>query len=220
MIYDISPIVDANTAVWPGDTPYSVHVSMRLGDGDPVNLSDVHLSCHTGAHADAPSHFEAGAPGIDEVLLRSYLGPCTLLDVRPTDDIIRPHDLSAGGLLPRVLFRTREHSERTVFSPTFSYLSPDLVDLLAGLGVMLVGLDSPSVDAFDSTDLPVHKALYRCGIANLESLQLDDVPVGEYELIALPLRLSGRDASPVRAVLRGPLSSDKRSGTGSETSRA
>ena len=36
----------------------------------------------------------------------------------------------------------------------------------------------------------------------LENLLLDEVPEGDYELIALPLRLTQADASPVRAVLR------------------
>ena len=74
--------------------------------------------------------------------------------------------------------------------------------LMSACGVVLVGLDSPSVDRFDSKDLPSHKALARHGIANLECLALDGVPAGRYEIVALPLRLKGRDASPVRAILR------------------
>ena len=57
-------------------------------------------------------------------------------------------------------------------------------------------------DRVDSKDLPSHRALFRHGIANLECLELGGVPEGRYELIALPLRLIGFDASPVRAVLR------------------
>jgi len=39
-------------------------------------------------------------------------------------------------------------------------------------------------------------------MAILEGLVLNDVPAGKYELIALPLKLVGFDASPVRAILR------------------
>ena len=67
----------------------------------------------------------------------------------------------------------------------------------------LVGIDTPSVDLFDSKDLPAHKAFLRCDMAILEGLVLAEVPPGLYELIALPLKLVGFDASPVRAVLRG-----------------
>jgi arylformamidase len=68
--------------------------------------------------------------------------------------------------------------------------------------VELVGIDTPSVDLFASQDLEAHKACLRHDVAILEGLVLDGVPPGTYELIALPLKLVGYDASPVRAVLR------------------
>ncbi len=202
MIWDISPLIDESIAVLPGDTAYRTRDSLRLRDGDSVNLSDIHLSCHTGAHADAPLHAVDGAAGIDELPLSIFVGPCTLLEVDPPDGAILPRHLEAKELSPRVLFRTAARRDRTVFPTDFAHLSVELVDTLAEAGVVLVGLDSPSVDAFDSEELPVHRALHRRGIANLESLQLEGVPCGGYELIALPLRLKGRDGSPVRAVLR------------------
>jgi arylformamidase len=205
MIYDISPLIDENIAVWPGDTPFSHRTLARLRDGDTVNLSDVRMSCHTGAHADAPSHFDDDARTIDEVALEPYLGDCVLLDLRRFDGRaigIAELDSLRQSPAPRVLLRTRTKTDRRRFDPGFSHLQVAAVEHLASLGVVLIGLDTPSVDAFDSRDLPVHHALGRLGILNLESLCLDDVPAGRYELIALPLRLCGRDASPVRAVLR------------------
>ncbi len=202
VIRDISPLIDESIAVWPGDTPYQTRDTLRLSEGDSVNLSDIRLSCHTGAHADAPLHYIEGAAGIEELSLDIFIGLCTLLEVTTLDGVVRPQHLGTEDLNPRVLFRTRRRTDRTVFPTDFGYLSVELVDALADRGVVLVGLDSPSVDAFDSEDLPVHHALHRRGIANLENLQLEGVPCGRYELIALPLRLHGRDASPVRAVLR------------------
>jgi arylformamidase len=206
MLYDISPLVDRSIAVWPGDTPYAARDLLRIEDGASVHLSTITLSCHTGAHADAPCHYVAGAPGIDAVPLERYLGPCVLVDVRPADHAIRPDDVDPAALdgAPRVLFRTRSSTDRSVFPDPLTCLTPELVDWLADRGVVLIGLDSPSVDRFDSKDLPSHKALWRRGVANLECLELDGVPTGRYELIALPLRLQGRDASPVRAILRHP----------------
>ena len=202
MIYDISPLIDEKTAVWPKDEPYSYRESLRLSNGDAVDLSDIRLSCHTGAHADAPSHFLASAPTIDEVALECYLGPCTLRDVRPSDGVVRPIDLGSEALERRLLLRTRDTTDRTTFAEDFTHLSVELAEILGARHTLLVGLDTPSVDAFDSTELPVHKALYEAGIMILENLDLTGVPCGKYELIALPLRLSGRDASPVRAILR------------------
>jgi arylformamidase len=204
VIYDISPLVDESIAVWPGDSPFSSEDLLRIEDGASVDLSTIRLSCHTGAHADAPSHYLAGAPSIDEVPLDAYLGPCRLVDVRPEGHAVRPRDLGDLDLrgTPRLLLRTRERTDRTVFPAPLTCLTPELVEWLAARRVVLVGLDSPSVDRFDSKDLPCHKALHRHGIVNLEGLELDGVPAGRYDLVALPLRLKGRDASPVRAVLR------------------
>ena len=202
-LHDISPLIDGDLAVWPGDTPFSFQDQLRLEEGAPVHLSTLTLSCHTGAHADAPGHYAEGAPGIDAVPLEPYLGPCRLIDVRPEGHAIRPGDLEGCEVdAPRVLFRTRDGGDRTEFPDPFTSLAPEAVDWLAARGVILVGLDTPSVDRVDSKDLPSHKALFRHGIANLECLELGGVPEGRYELIALPLRLAGRDASPVRAVLR------------------
>jgi len=202
VIYDISPLIDGDTAVWPGDTPFSAEDQLRIEDGSSVHLSTIRLSCHTGAHADAPRHYVQDGPGIEEADLEKYIGPCDLVDVKPPATFIRPKDVPEMELAPRVLLRTGAMKDRTVFPDPVIHLSVEFVEWLAERGCVLVGLDSPSVDAFDSKDLPCHKALHAHGIVNLECLALDGVPAGRYELIALPLRLSGRDASPVRAILR------------------
>ena len=103
---------------------------------------------------------------------------------------------------PVTAFMSPRDHPLLVFPESFTALSPALAEHLAGAGTLLVGLDTPSVDPFDSKHLAAHHALFRNGVANLEGLVLDDVPPGLYELIALPLRLAGLDASPVRAVLR------------------
>jgi arylformamidase len=204
VIYDISPLVDEKIFIWPGDTPFSARDLLRIEDGAPVHLSTLTLSCHTGAHADAPGHFARGAEGIDAVPLERYLGPCLLADVRPKDHAVRPADLQGIDLkgAERLLLRTGTIRDRTVFPEPLTCLTVETAEHLARAGIVLIGLDSPSMDRFDSKDLPAHKALHRHGIAILENLALADVPPGRYELIALPLRLKGRDASPVRAVLR------------------
>ena len=202
MIYDISPLVDETIAVWPGDTPFSAKDLLRIEDGASVHLSTITLSCHTGAHADAPCHYLAGKESIDEAPLEPFLGPCRLVDVTPKDQAIRPEDLDGVELEPRMLLRSGCGTDRSVFPDPLTCLTVELIEYLAGSGVVLIGLDSPSVDRFDSKELPCHKALYEHRIANLENLALDSVPTGRYELIALPLRLKGRDASPVRAILR------------------
>jgi arylformamidase len=202
MIYDISPLVSARLKVWPGDTPPSREVLMDIDRGDNITLSTLHATVHLGAHADAPMHYGRGQ-AIHDRDLDYYLGPCQVMHV----NIVRaarvtPEMLPDIVRAPRLLIATGTYPDSESFNTDFSALSVELIDHLHERGVILVGIDTPSVDLFDSKDLPAHQAFLRHDMAILEGLVLADVPDGVYELIALPLKLEGFDASPVRAVLR------------------
>lgn len=202
MIYDITPVVSPRLAVWPGDTPAAREVLMDLRRGDSVTLSTLRATVHLGAHADAPSHYGESAPTIESRGLDDYLGPCQVIRI-PAG---RGRRLPAGSLAPprapRVLLATGTYPDPEEFNRDFAALSVELVEELHRAGVRLIGVDTPSVDLFDSKDLPVHHAMLARNMAILEGLVLSEVPEGVYELIALPLKLEGFDASPVRAVLR------------------
>jgi arylformamidase len=203
MIYDISPPIDPALKVWPGDTPPSREVLLDMKQGANLTLSSLHATVHLGAHTDAPSHYGADAPSIEQRNVEIYLGPCQVMRVAVgRAERIMPAALSGPPLAARILFATGTFPDPTEFNEDFAALSPELVDHLHAGGVRLVGLDTPSVDPFASKDLPAHKACLRHDIAILEGVVLDGVPVGIYELIALPLRLVGYDGSPVRAILR------------------
>jgi arylformamidase len=202
-LYDITLSVDDRLSGWPGDAPYRLEWTCTKAAGAAVNLGQVSLSLHTGTHTDAPYHFDDSGPRVDAVPLSAYLGPARVVDVsgRP---LIRRDDLEQIDLAgtPRLLLRTGAWADHSRFPDSIPTLAPDVPEWLREQGVVLVGVDVPSVDALDSKELPVHHALGRHGIAILESLDLAGVPEGVYELIALPLRLAGADGSPVRAVLR------------------
>ena len=202
MIHDISPLLSPRLAVWPGDTPLLREVLADLARGDSGTLSSLRTTVHLGAHADAPSHFVAG-PAIHERDLDLYLGPAQVIRVDATRGTrILPEHLNRDVMASRVLIQTGTYPDPEHFTTDFAALSVALVDHLAAKGVRLIGIDTPSVDLFPSKDLEAHHAIARHDMAILEGLVLAGVPEGVYELIALPLRLEGFDASPVRAVLR------------------
>jgi len=202
-LWDISPPVSPASALFPGDRAYSQEWTATLGPGCPVNLSAVTLSPHIGAHADAPLHYGAGAATIGAVDLAPYLGTCRVIHAIGCGPLVQITHLqhAISELPPRVLVRTC-HTAPTTWSPEFSAFAPETITWLAGLGVRLVGIDSQSVDPADSKSLPSHQQLLKHDVRVLENLVLDDVPAGDYELIALPLKWMLADASPVRAVLR------------------
>ncbi len=118
--------------------------------------------------------------------------------------LIEWHHLSHAieDLPPRVLVRTYARAPVDRWDPALAAYAADTIDRLAALGVRLVGIDTASIDPADSKSLPSHQAIRRHDLRVLENLVLDEVAEGDYELIALPLRLTTADASPVRAVLR------------------
>lgn len=202
-IIDISPVVSPALAVFPGDTPPSREVLLDLRRGDPLTLSTLKTTVHVGAHLDAPSHYGADAETIEALPLERALGVCEVVRV---DALARarlsPGDLPGPPRAERLLIATGSYPDPSRFDEGFAALSPELVEWLDGFGVRLVGVDTPSVDLSDSKELPTHGACLAAGMTILEGLVLDAVTPGIYELVALPLRLEGFDASPVRAVLR------------------
>lgn len=203
MIYDISPPITPLLRVFPGDTPPSRKVLLDMSRGDPLTLSTWTSTVHVGAHADAPSHYGLDGSTIEQQPLELYCGPCRVIHVAAErGQLITIEMLPAEIDTERLIIATGTYPDPTNWNDDFAALCPKLVDHFAARGVRLVGVDTPSVDPADSKDLPAHHRFLANDMAIIEGLVLSDVPAGEYELIALPLRLTGFDASPVRAVLR------------------
>lgn len=205
-VYDVSEPVSPATAVFPGDTPFSQEWVARMEDGASCNVSTIRMSVHCGTHTDSPLHFDTQGLGMADVPLDAYLGRCRVVDVRGVGD---PPLIPATALPPqlldgveRILFRTHDRHDPTTFDPKFTAVGPAAAARLVDAGIKLVGIDTPSIDHATSEDLAGHQVLYQGGIAILENLDLSGVPAGDYELIALPLKLVGCDSSPVRAILR------------------
>jgi arylformamidase len=204
-IIDISRELNPRIAVWPGDTPFQLTSNLRREDGAAVNLTSLTLSAHTGSHVDAPRHFSDDPTGMAELDLRPYWGPAQVVTVDKPDGPLYPADLAhvdLRGVKRLLIHSAASHLDPALFPEQFVYPSPELADFLGQLGIVLWGTDAPSVDHVNSKTLDGHTALLRNGIAILEGLWLADVADGRYELVALPLKISGGDGSPVRAVLR------------------
>lgn len=202
MLIDISPTLNTETAVWPGDTRFSHRFLCRISDGSNIDLSTIETTVHIGAHCDAPSHYRNGLQTIEQRELSLYYGTCQVISVAvPAGERIFPSDISSEILAPRVLLRSNSFPDPFSFNEDFNSLSPELVASFHQKGVILVGIDTPSVDPFSSKELEAHQAIADRDMAVLEGIVLTNVPDGTYTLMAFPLKIQGADASPVRAVL-------------------
>ena len=207
-VWDISAPVTTGTPVFPGDTPYQQQWNARIGPDCPVNLSTLTMSPHAGTHADAPLHYDPHGEASGTLDLLPYLGPCRVIHaigcgpLVQWEHIAHAVDRHAAPLPARVLVRTYQRMPVDRWDAALPAFAPGTIEKLADRGVLLVGIDSASVDPAESKTLDSHQVLRRRGLRVIENLVLDEVPEGDYELIALPLKWPQADASPVRAVLR------------------
>jgi len=204
MIYDISRPLSPAAAVYPGDTPVSLTETMAMRRGDACNVTAFTMSAHAGTHIDAPRHCADGAPGIDAAPLDALVGPARVVSLAATGaitlDAVERWPLE--GVRRLLLHTPASETPYDEFDPGFACFTPDAAEWLARSGVRLIGTDAPSVDEASSHELPVHHVFLSRGIAIVENLCLRGVPDGDYELIALPLKLVGGDAAPARVILR------------------
>jgi len=205
MIYDITRTVSPQLQVWPGDTAYSAAHVLRISEGSSVNLTTLTMSAHTGTHADAYYHYEDDGGHPASMPLEAYVGPARVVTAAKRSGPLYPGDFAGRNLEGGQRLLIHSHVSDLPddqWPDEFPYLSVELIEWLASMNYRLIGLDSPSVDAFGSKELPCHHALRRYQMVNLETLQLRGVPDGDYDLAALPLKLDLACGSPVRAILR------------------
>lgn len=207
-LYDVSLPISDELPVWPGDPGISMTLSSSLARGGTANVTRLTMGVHTGTHIDAPYHFEPGGISIDRVSLDVLMGPCRVFDLTGVEESIGRADLEKRDFnnAVRILLKTRNsewwaRGEKT-FQKQFIHLREDGAGFLLERGIKLVGVDYLSVERFKSPDHAIHHALLRREVVILEGLNLSDVPAGDYELLALPIKLKGADGAPTRVVLR------------------
>ena len=203
-LIDISPSLRIGMGVFPGDAAFAVGQTFTIGPDCPVNVTSITMSTHCGAHVDAPLHYDPAGDSIDMLDLRDFIGPARVIDARGKEPLCDFEEIAAAldGAPPRLLFRLMGRGDGLAWPTGFRALAPETVEHLAQLGTRLIGVDVPSIDPETSKSLPSHMVCRRHDLRIVENLVLADVTPGDYELIALPLKLGGLDAAPVRAVLR------------------
>lgn len=201
-IYDISPLISSELAVFPGDTLFQSQFILDFKKGDQLSLSNITSTVHLGAHADAPYHYNPEGKTIEHCSLHNYLGKCQVIEVyTKKGERITPNHFSEVNIqAPRILFKTKSYKPNH-WTDEFTALSPECIHFLAFKKVILVGIDTPSIDLAKDQKLNSHQAVYETQMSILEGLVLDEVPQGVYQLIALPLKIKGAEAAPVRAIL-------------------
>jgi len=200
---DISQPLNSNLAHWPEDTPFQYEIPITKKISGSVNIGQMTTSTHIGTHVDAPFHFLNDGKRILDLDINRYIGHCKVVDLSEFP-IIDEKALKSKNIpyAERLLIKTVLPNDPTRFPDEVAFITPDAAAYMNAIGVKLVGVDTPSVDAINSKELAGHHALHKQDIYILENVMLDEIEEGDYELVALPLALEEADGSPVRAVIR------------------
>ena len=194
--FDVTRPLSGETLVYPGD----VKPSFSQRDEGKYLISELHMSTHTGTHIDAPVHYLKTGETIDTIPLINMIGRCRVVDVSSAGSTITAEHLAGKtDNITRLLLKT-SFSGHNQFIENYPSLSFDAAHLITGKGIRCVGIDSPSIESYHC-DGTVHRELLGKGCIIIELLDLSAVPDGDYDMIALPLRLEGLDGSPARVVL-------------------
>jgi arylformamidase len=208
-LYDVTVPVFEGMPTWPKDPGVSMQLARSIARGDGANVTRLQMGAHTGTHMDAPFHFEPDGYGTDRISLEVLVGSCRVFDLTTIPGHIDRAALERCDLhhVTRALFKTKnsEHWRRgdREFDTQFLAIVADGAEVLVRQGVALVGVDYLSVEPYGSKQHPVHHTLLQAKVAIIEGLNLSEVPAGDYELMALPMKLQGADGAPARVVLRG-----------------
>lgn len=193
-IFDITPTIKGASPVFPGDAPLSIERTCLT----PSLVSAFRMSSHMGAHVDAPMHLHQMGD-VCSIELHRLIGQCFVLDCQKYQEI-RPEHIPSHLSVRRLLLKTG-FVMPDKWTDEFAYLLPETVEKLIDIGVEVIGIDTPSIDKADSEHLISHHKALKHGLVILENLLLQNVPQGVYTLVALPLKIEGLEASPIRAIL-------------------
>lgn len=207
-IYDISLMISPSMPTWPGDPSLVLERVKKIEDGSHNNVSRLELSVHTGTHVDAPYHFLPKGETVDTLSLSHLTGRvyvCHLPDVAEiTAEVLEQAEIPPR--TRRILFKTRNSEiwarREQNFQTDFVAITPDGAEFLVKRGIKLVGVDYLSVAPFGESQV-THQILLSAGVIVVEGVDLSQVPPGRYTLYCLPLKLSGSDGAPARAILIG-----------------
>lgn len=208
---DVSvPVEEGRTPVYAGDPPIHFTWAKDMSKGDIANVSRLEMGAHTGTHVDAPNHFIAGAPSVDELSPEVLIGPALVVECSPECRQIDAAELARHSWngAKRLLFKTRSSYDNfyadSTFHTDFVAMTPEAAQQLVDGGVQLIGIDYQSIEPYGSAQPRTHRILLGHNVVVVEGLDLRRVSAGQYEFCCLPLRLKGREGAPARALLRTP----------------
>jgi len=207
MIYDVSLTISEDMVTWPKDPKVVINKARAISNGDSCNVTQLEMGSHTGTHIDAPYHFDENGKKVHELELETLTGRVSVFSISNSKEISL-EDVKMLQLdgTTRVLFKTANsawwQAGMAQFTEDYVYVTNDAAKYLVDTGIKLVGIDYLSIEKYGSKGHETHKTFLGNGVILVEGLNLSPVLPGNYELIALPLKIKNGDGSPARVILK------------------
>lgn len=176
--------------------------------GDWYIVQDVTTCSHIGTHIESPYHHLKEGKDVSEISLDQVMGeavildftykksdePITLDEIKKVGSSIKTGDIVLLHLGWSKYYNTKMHQ-------CGPYLSVEAGEWLVKKKVKCVGSDSFDIDHAAGADQPIHRLFFQNNIPMIEELcNMESLIHKRVFFVALPLKIKGMDASPIRAV--------------------
>jgi len=201
-IHDISMTVNALMTVYKNKLEKKPQLDVVSDFSNHTAYeTKISMNLHTGTHMDFPLHMIKDGKTSDALDLHQLIRKVKVLDLTHIKDTIDEKDLKCFDIKEKdfLLFKTK-NSLMEDFDFQFVYLSENGAIYLKNLNVSGVGTDALGIER-DQIGHPTHHHLLSQDIIIIEGLRLKDIQQGEYQMIALPIQISGVEALPLKVVL-------------------
>lgn len=199
-IIDISMELNENTVVWVDDDQPKLIPVARIPQA-PINFTWLDFGSHAGTHIDAPYYLFNEKWKSDEVPFEVLMGDAQVIDLTDVDDYIEVEDLKKHDIhSKRIMLKTKcSYDPMKEYNPKHVALSIEAAKYLRDLDIKLIGYDYQSFERDGRVD--IHRIFMEQNIICLDNLRLADTEEKDYEFICLPVKVTGIDAAPSRAIL-------------------
>ncbi len=203
-LIDITRPIFAQMAVWPGATATQINSKFTIENNGFID-SDLLLNIHAGTHIDAPKHFIKNGRSVDQISMNKLIGKCFVYENMSLSHV-NAKDLERAKIpanTKKLLIKTANSSRPidACFNQHFLAITEDAATWIANTKIHFVGIDGPSIQAFDAKSNKTHTELLQKEVVIAENLNLREIKSGNYYLSLYPLAIKGAEGAPARAFL-------------------
>lgn len=204
-LIDLSHEININMSAYTKEEKTEIS-DLATIENDGYNEKSLRICTHTGTHIDAPYHMISRGRTIDQFSLNEFLGKALIIDVKKYKDIDIDNIIKYKEKIEKsdfVIFKTgwEKYFGKEEYLQDYPSLTIEAAKWLCEFDIKGIGIDTISIDKFDSIDFKIHNTILSKDKFIIENLNnLSKIEDEFFTLISVPLKIKSGDAAPVRAI--------------------